>query len=543
MYRVRWMVAIALALLCAGGVAMSQSEPTTPPMRHILAVGFSADPGELVAPGEVTLTFTITNTSDYDAQNVYISSADGLHTEPLGQIDAGENRVFSRSHSVTEEELEAGVISYTLSHDGIAGDTDTVNYSVQCPIERAIARAAVEFTRQFTSTCARLGETVTIAYRVRNTGNVQITSVRIDDELGEYAGRAETLEVGQTRLFTSKVTIGEDAVSAPRLTYQVPAEGGREYEATLEAQAIRVADEQLTVSLALDREVAAVGESVTATLTIASMGNVDFYDISVYDEAYGGLIADALEMPAGSHSLVVTHEYPVREDMTLQLRVRALSASGSTIEALTEPVDLSVQAADAQAQIALRAEAVYPRVASAGEVPVDVEIVNMGGADASEATLLETTTDTTVRTFALLAGNYATRRRVYVNVEEDAQLVFALHYLDAQGARRVAVSQPVSIEIARDGAVLSSAGESVPFSGESVKINQSSTFLFLMLGAGAVLIALVVALLLTTRRQRRTRRERLAQLRRLRQEELGKTNRFTPVKRQERDKKKKDGAS
>lgn len=148
---------------------MSQSEPTTPPMRHILAVGFSADPGELVAPGEVTLTFTITNTSDYDAQNVYISSADGLHTEPLGQIDAGENRVFSRSHSVTEEELEAGVISYTLSHDGIAGDTDTVNYSVQCPIERAIARAAVEFTRQFTSTCARLGETVTIAYRVRNT--------------------------------------------------------------------------------------------------------------------------------------------------------------------------------------------------------------------------------------------------------------------------------------------------------------------------------------------------------------------------------------
>ena len=46
-----------------------------------------------------------------------------------------------------------------------------------------------------------------------------------------------------------------------------------------------------------------------------------------------------------------------------------------------------------------------------------------------------------------------------------------------------------------------------------------------------MLIALTVALLITSRKQRRQRRGKLAQQRRQRREELGKTNRFVPVKR------------
>ena len=76
------LAAFALAFLCAGGFAMSEAAPTgtLPPLRHILDISFSVSPAELVDPGAVTLTFTITNTSDYDAENVYISSADGLRT-------------------------------------------------------------------------------------------------------------------------------------------------------------------------------------------------------------------------------------------------------------------------------------------------------------------------------------------------------------------------------------------------------------------------------------------------------------------------------
>ena len=46
-----------------------------------------------------------------------------------------------------------------------------------------------------------------------------IENLRVDDAPGEYAGRADRLEVGASRLFTNRVTIDDAVVSAPRLRY------------------------------------------------------------------------------------------------------------------------------------------------------------------------------------------------------------------------------------------------------------------------------------------------------------------------------------
>lgn len=529
------LAALALALLCAGGFAMPSAraegtEPTQPPLRHVLDIRFSVSPAALVEPGAVTLTFTIANTSEYDAENVYISSSDGLRTEPLGQIEAGDSRTFSRAHDVTEAELEAGRITYIFSHDGVAGDPDTVNYTVDCPIERAIARGEVEFTRQFSAAYARPGDVVTITYRVRNAGNVPIENIRVDDAPGEYSGRADRLDVGETRLFTSRVSVEDVTTSAPRLRYTVPAEGGGEREVTLSEARILLADEQLTATLALDRETARVGETVTATLTVMSLGNVSFYDLAVYDESFGGLVADSLEMEPGTQTLTIQRQYPVRGDATYQLRVRALSSSGAVIETLTEPVSLRALPAGSGADISVYAEAVYPQIAAAGDVPVDVYILNEGDESARDAVLTEASTGTQLRTFDFLAARFTTHRRVYVPVSQTGELTFSVRYVNAAGVACTVESPPVLVEIARGGQRLDQIGESAPYSGQSVKISENPTFLFMLGGAALLLLALAVALLITSRKQRRQRREKLEKQRRQRQEELGKTNRFTPVR-------------
>ena len=529
------LAALALALLCAGGFAMPMAraegaEPTQPPLRHVLDISFSVSPAALVEPGAVTLTFTIANTSEYDAENVYISSSDGLRTEPLGQIEAGDSRTFSRAHDVTEAELEAGRITYIFSHDGVANDPDTVNYTVDCPIERAIARGEVEFTRQFSAAYARPGDVVTITYRVRNAGNVPIADLRVDDAPGEFAGRADRLDVGETRLFTSRVSVEDVTTSAPRLRYTVPAEGGGEREVTLSEARILLADEQLTATLALDRETARVGETVTATLTVMSLGNVSFYDLAVYDERFGGLVADSLEMEPGTQTLTIPLQYPVRGDATYQLRVRALSSSGAVIETLTEPVSLRALPAESGADISIYAEAVYPQIAAAGDVPVDVYILNEGGESARDAVLSELSTGTQLRAFDFLAARFTTHRRVYVPVSQTGELTFSVRYVNAAGVACTVESPPVLVEIARGGQRLDQIEESAPYSGQSVKISENPTFLFMLGGAALLLIALAVALLITSRKQRRQRREKLEKQRRQRQEELGKTNRFTPVR-------------
>lgn len=174
---------------------------------------------------------------------------------------------------------------------------------------------------------------------------------------------------------------------------------------------------------------------------------------------------------------------------------------------------------------------------------MDIYIVNSGASDARAAVLSETITGETLHEFALVAGDYTTYRRVYVPVSQDIDLAFSLTYTDAAGETHTVQSDPARVEIDAAGQVLEREEQAAPYSGESVKLRENSSFWFLLIGAGAVLIALAVALFLTSRKQRRQRREKLAQQRRQRQEELGKTNRFVPVKRAARKKneKEKDG--
>ena len=94
-----WLLA-ALVLCAAAGRSFAPGARAEAG-RTLLRIQMTARPEELVEPGDVALVFTIENVSDTDAQNVYLSSADGLLSEPVGRIAAGEVQVFNRTHSVT----------------------------------------------------------------------------------------------------------------------------------------------------------------------------------------------------------------------------------------------------------------------------------------------------------------------------------------------------------------------------------------------------------------------------------------------------------
>lgn len=79
MRRIAAVMLFVLALFGAGGFAAAEGAATLPPVRRILNISLSVKPAELVVPGDVTLTFTIANASEYDAENLYIASSDGLH--------------------------------------------------------------------------------------------------------------------------------------------------------------------------------------------------------------------------------------------------------------------------------------------------------------------------------------------------------------------------------------------------------------------------------------------------------------------------------
>lgn len=511
-----WAMAAALAPACALGEG--EGKP--------LDIQMAVSPEELVDAGEVMLSFTIENRSDAGVQNVYLSSADGLISEPLGAIAAGEKQSFTRQHSVTEAELQAGEILMILSHDDLDDAQRKVNYAARAAIRRGEARAQAEFTRQFSSRSVAAGGALTIVYRVRNAGNVALTDLRVRDKLGDFTARAERLEAGECCAFVSRVSLTEPAVSSASLSYA--AEGGGTREADLEDVEIAVAQAEIELHFSLG-EVSSSGDAAELTLTLRNVGDADCYDLRVTDELYGGVVADGFDLPAGGEPREIRRRCPIRGEAGFQWRVTGAGTDGETVDLRTETLH-PVLPATGDAALSLSAAALTPRIRRSGDVTVRVRISNEGGADVRDVALLEQERGL-MRNFAVLPAGGVIERDFSFRVTEDSAYRFSIRYVDAAGETQAISAPPAEVVIASDGVLPEGAKPRfIEFSGNSIKVGGSSTFAVLLIAGCVVLLTLIVMLLVASRRARMEKRMRIAAERQRRKEEMGKTNRFTPVR-------------
>ena len=63
-----------IAIICAAALILPGMPGFGEGPRGVdmLDINFSLNPGELVAPGDTTMTFIITNRSGYDVKNLYL---------------------------------------------------------------------------------------------------------------------------------------------------------------------------------------------------------------------------------------------------------------------------------------------------------------------------------------------------------------------------------------------------------------------------------------------------------------------------------------
>ena len=116
-------------------------------------------------------------------------------------------------------------------------------------------------------------------------------------------------------------------------------------------------------------------------------------------------------------------------------------------------------------------------------------------------------------------------------MDADAQFSFTVSYADARGQLQSVTTAPVEVVIAPDGALPEDAkNRFFDFSGNSIKIGGSSTFAALFIAGCVALLALIIMLVIASRRARLEKQMRIAAEKQRRKEEMGKTNRFTPVR-------------
>ena len=498
-------------------------------LQPALFINYTAQPAMMVAPGDISMTFLIENRSNRPVQNIYLASADGLLSEPIGQLGAGESQTLVRSHAVTQEELDAGQVVYTISHDPQEEGNEKVVYTLDVPIIKGEQQPGVAFTRQFSSQFGVKDGLMTVTYKIVNTGNVPLSALRIRDTLGDFTGRLEQLDVGETKSFISRVTLTGDDLSMPVLEYAVPT--GDEFSLSLDPAPLPIADDHLITSFYV-RQAEFNDDVADAILILTNLGNVDYTDITVWDDVYGGVIADAISLPSGAHPVEIPYTYPLRGEGEYRWHITGANSAGQLLDLRTSTIVASNEPLTRSMDISLTAQTATPRINRPGQVTFDFTILNTGTLMARDARLYEVNRGDIRRLAVIPRGEREpTVFSASYDVSQDAEFIFCLEYIDAQGNRQEQTTSPIAVQIAADGVDPQRLdGPGGTLKGESVKLGgNSATFIVLLVIAGAALTVMITILAVTSIRARRDRMKRMAAEKQRIKAELGRTGSFPAV--------------
>lgn len=148
-------------------------------------------PGDAVAGDLIQYSFTVTNLGDLTLHDVTVTDPmPGLSTlefawvGEVGVLPPGEFVTVTAWYRLTQADIDAGHVDNTATTQGVdplgvtASDEDE-----HITVLRTRSAVTLEKTASGPSTAWRAGDVVTFAFEAVNTGDVTLTSVRIDDPL------------------------------------------------------------------------------------------------------------------------------------------------------------------------------------------------------------------------------------------------------------------------------------------------------------------------------------------------------------------------
>lgn len=497
-----------------------------------LEIHASANPDEFIAPGEVQLTFEISNHSDSLLESVSLTNSDGIAVESIDSIAPGAITSCSLAHTLTSAELDASVIEYEVVCT--VGKT-SFRYPVAVSIRKSSAEPKVELLRQVSSASATDGSSITIVYRVRNLGDVDITALQLIDPLGEFNAHLEVLEAGEDKVFLQYIQPSDDTVSRPVLTYSTEITE-HIYTTSLDELPLRPAQGMLDAVITAGRSMFS-SDTAEVVLQLTNSGSIDYTDVTVYDDVYGGVIGDCISVPAGSDPVEVSHSYPIREDSAYRWRIVGKTSTGDRIDFVTNTANVYLDSEGGDPLLTVKASTSMPKISRAGYVPVRIELSNIGSATATHVLLREETLGELVELAVVPTGD-PTVYELRCNITQNASMIFSAVYADSYGQERVAASQPLEITIGHGGQAPETHDSHGPlFDGIATQVHNAPLLAAMLIGACLVLAALVIALVITTRSVRQRHKSRRDAIRQRRREDMAKTAPFTPLRKKDINKK------
>ncbi|WP_159586049.1 DUF7507 domain-containing protein, partial [Chelativorans xinjiangense] len=259
------------------------------------------DGDDLLDPGEtISFSFLVTNTGTVTQANVTVN--DPMVTVDQGPqtLAPGESFTFTATYTPTQADIDNGSVTNTASGTGTdpnGGTTESPPDTVTVPPDQTPG-----MTIEKTGTLNDLdgdglldpGETIGYSFLVRNTGNVTVTNVTVNDPLVAVDQGPQTLAPGGSFTFTATYTPTQADIDNGSVTNTATGTGTDPNGGTTESppDTVTVPPDQ-TPGMTIEKTgtfndldgdgLLDPGETISYSFLVTNTGNVTMTDVTVND--------------------------------------------------------------------------------------------------------------------------------------------------------------------------------------------------------------------------------------------------------------------
>ena len=413
------------------------------PLTAVLKLSEEALP----EPGACPASITLTNVGDDVIGDVMLLDAEGNVLWGPRDLDLSGSYTWRGTLDIDEDALSAGVVNCSVSYVLAKGDPlyeRHITRRVSAAIERASVQPALEFSRSQSMTYAQPGQSVTLTYTVKNTGNIPLTGIKVSDPLFGVVGELDTLAVDEKKTFTQRVTVGTTALtSTPQVSYSF--EGSQDIvQKDIASSSIKIAKPSLEVALESDATLVNPGDTVMLRCKLINNGNVGYRKIQLSDQVLGdlGFIDD---LRAGKDT-VYAKAVRIQSKTTFKFTITASDTTGSDVTAVSNSLTIDVVSRADEESLTLSAQPDRTSVASGDTVNFTLLLCNGGTTDISGIDISERTRGPIAHVDVLRAGESLTVNAQYT-VTGYEMFTFSATMTQQDGATREALAGPITISL------------------------------------------------------------------------------------------------
>lgn len=270
-----------------------------------------SDPASFVAGTEITYSFVVTNTGNVTIGDPLVTEGafTGSGTPPVASCPStaalapGGQMICTATYTVQQADVDGGGINNTATASGTDPNGDTVISppdDAPVPVDPAPGLTIDKSSSGGPFTTA--GEVVTYAFLVRNSGNVTVSGVAVDDDAASFTGSGAlspvscdttTLLPGETVTCTASYSLTQDDVDQGSLANTATAAGtalGASVASPPDSDSFTIASApSLTIVKSATPDAATeAGEQINYSFVVTNTGNVTLTDVGVDDIQFTG---------------------------------------------------------------------------------------------------------------------------------------------------------------------------------------------------------------------------------------------------------------